>query len=189
MSQNANDFRIEDLSGIEPHIVNKLKRSGIDSIHELAVSIPNELVMDKGIGDDVQAMSELVTKARMSLIDSGLLVKEFCTAEEILERRKGLVRFSTGSAKLDTFLNGGIETQAVTEIAGEFGTGKSQICHTLCVTANAKKEKPRSSGSSTTTSTDHNVIFIDTENTFRAERVHQIAEANISFFNLLSLSI
>ena len=116
----------------------------------------------------------------MSLIDCGSLVKEFCTAEEILERRKGLVRFSTGSAKLDTFLDGGIETQAVTEIAGEFGTGKSQICHTLCVIANAKKEKPHSgesgNSSSTTTSTNHNVIFIDTENTFRAERVHQIAE-------------
>jgi DNA repair protein RadA len=89
---------------------------------------------------------------------------------------QGLVRFSMGSAKLDTFLDGGIETQAVTEIAGEFGTGKSQICHTLCVTANTQKEKPRSSGSSATTSTDHNVIFIDTENTFRLERVHQIAE-------------
>jgi DNA repair protein RadA len=181
MSQNANDFPIEDLPDVKPHLISKLKRAGIDSIHELAVSIPNELVWNKGIGDDVQAISDLVTKARRSLIDSGLLVKEFCTAEEILERRKDLVRFSTGSAKLDTFLNGGIETQAVTEIAGEFGTGKSQICHTLCVTANAKKVKPHSdksgcSSSSTTTSTDHNIIFIDTENTFRAERVHQIAE-------------
>jgi DNA repair protein RadA len=179
MSQNANDFPIEDLPDVKPHLISKLKRAGIDSVHELAVSIPNELIWDKGIGDDVQVVSELVTIARRSLINSGLLVKEFCTAEEILERRKGLVRFSTGSAKLDTFLNGGIETQAVTEIAGEFGTGKSQICHTLCVTANTQKEKPHSSvsgGSSATTSTDHNVIFIDTENTFRAERVHQIAE-------------
>jgi DNA repair protein RadA len=179
MSQNANEFPIEDLPDVKPHLISKLKRAGIDSIHELAISIPNELVWDKGIGDDVQAISDLVTKARRSLIDSGLLVKEFCTAEEILERRKGLVRFTTGSAKLDSFLDGGIETQAVTEIAGEFGTGKSQICHTLCVTANAKKEKPRSgesSGSRATTSSDHNVIFIDTENTFRAERAHQIAE-------------
>jgi DNA repair protein RadA len=179
LSQNANNFRIEELSGIEPHIINKLKKGGIDSIHELAASIPNELVMDKGIGDDVQVVSELVTKARMSLIDSGLLLKEFCTAEDLLEKRKGLVRFSTGSAKLDTFLNGGIETQAVTEIAGEFGTGKSQICHTLCMTVHAQKEKPRSGksgGSSANASTDHNVIFIDSENTFRAERVHQIAE-------------
>jgi DNA repair protein RadA len=114
MSQNANDFQIEGLPDVEAHLISKLKKGGIDSIHELAASIPNELVMDKGIGDDVKAMSELVTKARMSLIDSGLLVREFCTAEEILERRKGLVRFSTGSTKLDTFLNGGIETQAVT---------------------------------------------------------------------------
>ena len=180
MSQNANDFPIEDLPDVKPHLISKLKRAGIDSIHELAVSIPNELVLDKGVGDDLQVVSELATKARRSLIDSRLLVNEFCTAEEILERRKGLVRFSTGSAKLDTFLNGGIETQAVTEIAGEFGTGKSQIGHTLCVTANTQKEKPHSGvsgNSSTTTSTDHNVIFIDTENTFRAERVHQIVEA------------
>jgi DNA repair protein RadA len=49
---------------------------------------------------------------------------------------QGLVRFSMGSTKLDTFLNGGIETQAVTEIAGEFGIGRGHICHTLCVTAN-----------------------------------------------------
>jgi DNA repair protein RadA len=177
MSQNANDFPIEDLPDVKPHLISKLKRAGIDSIHELAVSIPNELVLDKGVGDDLQVVSELVTKARRSLINSGLLVKEFCTAEEILERRKGLVRFSTGSAKLDTFLDGGIETQAVTEIAGEFGTGKSQICHTLCVTAYTQKEKPRSGGSGGSSATpDHNVIFIDTENTFRAERVHQIAE-------------
>ena len=52
------------------------------------------------------------------------------------------------------------------------------MSYSVCVTvtANTQKEKPRSSGSSATTSTDHNVIFIDTENTFRLERVHQIAE-------------
>ena len=68
-------------------------------------------------------------------MDSGGLGKEFCTAEEFLERRKTLVRFTTGSENLDIFLKGGVETQAITEIAGEFGSGKSQICHTLCVTA------------------------------------------------------
>jgi DNA repair protein RadA len=64
-------------------------------------------------------------------------------------------------------LKGGLETQAITEIAGEFGSGKSQICYTLCVTANMPPNKKGLGG---------NVIFIDTENTFRAERIFQIAE-------------
>jgi DNA repair protein RadA len=65
-------------------------------------------------------------------------------------------------------LGGGIETQALTEFAGEFGSGKSQLCHTLCVTANMPREKRGLGG---------NIIFIDTENIFRPERINQIAEA------------
>jgi DNA repair protein RadA len=79
---------------------------------------------------------EPVTKAKKVLADSALLYKDFSTAQDILDRRKYLLRCTTRSAKLDSFLKGGIETQAITEIAGEFGSGKSQICHTLCVTAN-----------------------------------------------------
>ena len=78
------------------------------------------------------------------------------------------MRCTTGSKSLDGLLQGGIESQALTEIAGEFGSGKSQLCHTLCVTANLPKEKQGLGG---------NVIFIDTENTFRPERVNQISEA------------
>ena len=64
-------------------------------------------------------------------------------------------------------MKGGIETQATTEIAGEFGSGKSQICYTLCVMANMTVDKEGFRG---------NVIFIDTENAFRTERILQIAE-------------
>ena len=80
-------------------------------------------------------------KAKKSLIKSGVLSKEFCTAEEFLERRKTLLKCTTGSAKFDSFLKGGIETQAITEIAGEFGSEKSQLCHTLCLTANIIKKQ------------------------------------------------
>ena len=80
-------------------------------------------------------------------------------------------------------MKGGIESQAITEIAGEFGSGKSQLCHTLCVTAAANKEKrgKRVVGTvagdfSRNNNTNNNIIFVDTENTFRPERIHQIAE-------------
>src|SRR5437660_494731 len=168
MSQSDSGLRLENLE-IKPHLITKLKGAVIESIFDLAISIPHQLIEEGGIltGADAQIALELVTKAKKALIDSGLLAKDFSTAEQILERRKALLKCTTGSSKLDSFLKGGIETQAMTEIAGEFGSGKSQICYTLCVTANMPKEKEGLRG---------NVIFIDTENTFRPERIHQIAE-------------
>jgi DNA repair protein RadA len=168
MSQNVNGLRLEDLE-IKPHLITKLKAAGIESIFDLAISIPHQLVEDGGIltGADAQIALELVMKAKTALIDSGLLAKDFSSAAEILERRKNLLKCTTGSSNLDSFLKGGIETQAMTEIAGEFGSGKSQLCYTLCVTANMARDKEGLGG---------NVIFIDTENTFRPERIHQIAE-------------
>src|SRR5919201_71077 len=182
--QNITDLQLEDLPEVQPNLINKLKKAGIASILDLAVSIPYELAQDIESGNnnpitvasaaDMDTVSNVVMKAKKSLVKSGVLSKEFCTADEVLERRKGLLRYTTGAAKFDSFLKGGIETQAITEIAGEFGSGKSQICHTLCVTANIIKEK---AGELEGNNNNNNVIFIDTENTFRAERVHQIAEA------------
>src|SRR5215472_2801239 len=139
-------------------------------IEKLKISIRHQLVDIGGgmlTGTDEHVALELVTKAKKALVDSGLLYKDFSTAQDILDRRKNLLRCTTGSAKLDSFLKGGFETQAITEIAGEFGSGKSQICYTLCVTANTSLDRK---------GLDGNVIFIDTENTFRSERIFQIAE-------------
>jgi DNA repair protein RadA len=174
---HASDLQLEDLEGVQPHLISKLKQAGIQSVLDLAVSIPNELAVGgEGVGGyegntisaDKETISELVLKAKKALIDSGILIKEFSTADQVLERRKALVRYTTGSKNLDDFLKGGVESQAITELTGEFGSGKSQICHTLCVTAAAANNNHGSINS---------IIFIDTENTFRPERVHQIAEA------------
>ena len=182
--QNITDLQLEDLSDIQPNLISKLKKAGIASILDLAASIPYELAQDMydnnnnpiTSANDIDTVSNLVMKAKKSLIKSRVLSKEFCTADEVLERRKTLLKCSTGSTKFDSFLKGGIETQAITEIAGEFGSGKSQICHTLCVTANIIK-KQNEKVTSLEEGNNNSVIFIDTENTFRAERVHQIAEA------------
>jgi DNA repair protein RadA len=165
MSTSLNAFPLEDLKDVEPSIITKLKHAGIQSIQDLAVSLPIELVMERGVGKDLETMSELVMKAKETLIDSGWLNKEFSTAEDLFEKRKKLLRCTTGSKKLDVFLaasdGGGIETQALTEIAGEYGTGKSQLYYTLCVTANTKKEKGGFGE-------DSNVIFV--ENLFGRQR-------------------
>ena len=168
---HVSDLQLEDLPGVQPHLISKLKQAGIQSVLDLAVSIPHELAAggeSSVISADTETISELVMTAKKALSDSGALIKEFSTADQVLERRRSLVRYTTGSKSLDDFLKGGIESQAITELAGEFGSGKSQICHTLCVTAasNNNNQGPINS-----------IIFVDTENTFRPERVHQIAEA------------
>ena len=135
---HVSDLQLEDIPGVQPHLISKLRQAGIQSVLDLAVSVPQELAAGgEGtiISADTEVISELVLKAKKALIDSGALVKEFSTADQVLERRKSLVRFTTGSKNLDDFLEGGVESQAITELAGEFGSGKSQICHALCVTA------------------------------------------------------
>jgi DNA repair protein RadA len=166
MSQAITDLHLEDLPGIKQSQIMKLKRVGIDSVLELAVCIPQELAEETG--DDAEIISSLILEAKRMLTNFGLLSKEFCSASEILNRRKEILRCRTGSKALDGLLGGGIETQALTEFAGEFGSGKSQLCHTLSFMANLPKENGGLGG---------NVIFIDTENTFRPERVHQISES------------
>jgi DNA repair protein RadA len=168
---HVSDLQLEDIPGVQPHLISKLRQAGIQSVLDLAVSVPQELAAGgegTAISADTETISELVLKAKKALADSGALVKEFSTADQVLERRKSLVRFTTGSKNLDDFLKGGVESQAITELSGEFGSGKSQICHTLCVTAAAANNNSGPINS---------IIFVDTENTFRPERVHQIAEA------------
>ncbi len=93
--------------------------------------------------------------------------EEFLTADDLLEKRNKLSRYATGSEDFDNLLNGGFETQAITELVGEFSSGKSQVCHTLCVSASKLIENNPDGDAG-------NIIFIDSENTFRANRIHQI---------------
>jgi meiotic recombination protein DMC1 len=80
----------------------------------------------------------------------------FITGNEVVEKRKNIVKITTGSPLLDNLLGGGIESMAITEAFGEFRTGKTQLAHTLCVTCQLPKEKGGGNGK---------VIYIDTENT------------------------
>jgi RecA/RadA recombinase len=77
------------------------------------------------------------------------------------------VRITTGSPALDALLGGGIDSMAITEVFGEFRTGKTQLAHTLCVTCQLPRERGGGNGK---------VIYIDTEGTFRPERIYKIAE-------------
>jgi DNA repair protein RadA len=130
------------------------------------VTSADELAVEINASKDSAAA--FIMAAQKLLRDSNVLEKEFITADAALEKRRAMLRCSTGSKVLDELLLGGIETQAVTEFYGEFGSGKSQICHTLCAIARQPTEA---------VGLDSNVIYIDTEGTFRPERLNQIARA------------
>lgn len=163
---SAVDLELEDLEGVGPTTARKMRESGIGSVVQLAVMSSEELSTE--IGSTKDSATNFILAAKKLLQDTKVLDNEFTTADIQLEKRKSILRCSTGSKALDELLLGGIETHAITEFYGEFGSGKSQICHTLAVLAN---QPPESGGLGSKT------IWLDTEGTFRPERVDQIARA------------
>ena len=177
-SSRPKEAIMEKIPDITSDILDKLRKLNINSVYQLAVQNPSELGL--GISDvlDVELAAKLIGNARKILTENEVLPREFSTADDLLVRRNNISRYSTGSSNFDTFLNGGFETQSITEIAGEFGSGKSQICHTLCAAAIAlmKDDNLDVIDNGSTHGAPGSIIFIDTENSFRANRVHQIAE-------------
>jgi DNA repair protein RadA len=151
---------ISDLSGVGPITAGKLKAAGFDSVESIAVAPVREIVDKASLESSV---AQKIVKAARETIHT-----DFVTAKQLWEKRKDLKRLNIGSSNLDTLLGGGLETQAITEFVGEFGTGKSQICMTASIRTQLPEDKGGLNGK---------VLFIDTEGTFAAQRVYQIAQA------------
>jgi DNA repair protein RadA len=149
---------ILDLPGIGPTSGEKLKAAGFDTYEAIAVASPMELVAIAGLGEGTAI--KCIKAARDSL-EMG-----FESADILLEKRKMIDKITTGAESIDALLGGGIESQSITEVYGMFASGKSQWCFQLCVTTQLPKEKGGLNGS---------VLYIDTENSFRPERVSQMA--------------
>jgi len=149
---------LEALDGVGSATASKLRAAGYTTIEAIAVSPPMEIVEKTNIGlNTVLKIQEAARK---------MLSADFKTAQEYYERRKSMRRCTTGSKKLDEILGGGIETQAITELIGEYGSGKTQICMMLSVTTQLPYDAGGLGG---------RVAFIDTEGTFMPERIYQIA--------------
>jgi DNA repair protein RadA len=159
-------LRLGAIEDIGPATEKRLKQAGFRSIKDLLVRGPVDVA--EATGMEMDESVEICNKARLMLEELGVIDKSFVTATSLYERRKGNERISTGARNFDDLLGGGIETRAVTEVYGEFGTGKTQLCHTLCVMV----QQPRQAGG-----LEGGAIYIDTENTFRPERIVSIARA------------
>ncbi len=161
------ELRLDSLEGVGPVTTKKLTDAGIHNIMDLLVRGPVEVAEITGM--DKETAEKIVNKARQQLVEEGLIAKDFVSATEIYKRRQDIGKISTGTNCLDLLFDGGVETQALTEVYGEFGSGKTQFCHTMCVNVQKPKEQGGQEGG---------VLYIDTENTFRPERIVSIAKAN-----------
>jgi len=159
------EIDLKKLDGIGPSTADKLHDLRIFTIMDLAVRTPTDRL--ERIDLNQSKAMDLINKARTYLTEKEVLSKDFIKADEALRKRKSIERIDLGCSSLNALFGGGIETQAITEFFGEFGSGKTNICHTLAVMVQQPKEKGGLSS---------NAIYIDTEGTFRPERVHQIAE-------------
>ncbi|WP_456423505.1 helix-hairpin-helix domain-containing protein, partial [Thermococcus sp.] len=108
---------LEDLPGVGPATAEKLREAGYDTIEAIAVASPLELKEIAGISEG--AALKIIQAAR-----EAANIGTFMRADEYYQRRREIGRISTGSKALDKLLGGGIETQAITEVFGEFGSGK-----------------------------------------------------------------
>ena len=152
--------KLEDLPGIGPTTAEKLREAGYSTLEAVAVASPAELMEVAGLGEGTAL--KVINAAREALEMSWM------SAKELMEKRGIVGRITTGAKALDELIGGGVETQAITEFYGKFGSGKTQVCHQLAVNVQLPYDKGGLDGAA---------LYIDTENTFRPERAIQMAKA------------
>jgi len=153
-------IKLEDLPGVGAATAEKLRDAGFDNVLSIAVASPGELVEASGLGE--ASARKIINYVRQKM-DMG-----FESGIDVLKKREQIQRISTGSKNFDAILGGGFETGSISECYGEFGSAKSQIAHQLAVNVQLPKEQGGAEGK---------VVFIDSESTFRPERIIEMAKA------------
>jgi DNA repair protein RadA len=148
------EMQVQDLPGVGAATAEKLSLAGFDNLMGIAVATPGELVSAAGV---TEATARKIIQASRANMNMG-----FISGTAVLEKRAQIFKLSSGSTNVDTLLGGGFESGCITECFGQYGSSKTQIAHVLAV--NTIKTFP-----------DSTVVFIDTENTFRPERIIEIA--------------
>ncbi len=149
------EITLADLPGVGPATVEKLAAVGYSDLMSVAVATPGEIIEVTGMAQS--AAKKVIAAARTSL-DMG-----FESGIELLKKREQVMKITTGSKTFDTLMGGGFESGAITECFGEYGSGKTQIGHLLAV--NIQKQDPTAVA-----------VYVDTENTFRPERIIELAK-------------
>ena len=158
--QEKQENKLTDIPGIGPGIAAKLEAAGVYDLMGLAVISPFALSEMAGVGE---AVARKAIQAARGMLNLG-----FLDGLEFAKKRENILFITTGSKNLNGLLGGrGVETGAMTEAYGAFGSGKTQLGLTLAVNVQLPKEQGGANGKA---------VYIDTEGTFRPDRIRQIAE-------------
>ncbi|PSP79575.1 DNA repair and recombination protein RadA [Halobacteriales archaeon QS_7_69_60] len=149
---------LENLSGVGPATAEKLRDNGYDTFQSIAVASPGELSNTADVGES--SAHDIIQAAREAADVGG-----FETGTDVLERREQIGKLETLVPEIDEMLGGGVETQSITEVYGEFGAGKSQVTHQLAVNVQLPADQGGLHG---------RCVFVDSEDTFRPERVDEM---------------
>jgi DNA repair protein RadA len=159
--EKEEEKKLTDIPGIGPGIAAKLEAAGIYDLMGIAVMSPTALSELAGVGE---AVARKAIQAARGMLNLG-----FMDASEVAKKRENIIFITTGSQSLNGLLGGrGVETGALTEAYGAYGSGKTQLALTLAVNVQLPREKGGANGKA---------VYIDTEGTFRPERIRQIAES------------
>jgi len=160
VSQAARKYDVvEDIPGVGPATAEKLKELGFRTVESLATATVREVV-PAGIGEKQAA--KIISEARNSI------ALTFVRADELMRMKENVLRLGTGSKALDELIGGGLESQTITEFYGEYGVGKSILCHQLAVNV----QLPPGQGG-----LDGSALYLDTEQTFRPEWIVRMSNA------------
>ncbi len=152
------ELDIEDIPGVGPTTADKLRDAGYTTIEGIATASYADLAEAAEIGESTA--KKMIKEARRMADIGG-----FKTGTVVLEERKEVRKLQSRVPDFDDLMGGGLETKSITEFYGEFGSGKSQFSHQMAVNVQLPEEQGGLNGS---------CIYIDTENTFRPERIEQM---------------
>lgn len=155
------ELKMEELPGVGAATAEKLREAGYKDMIALAVASPGELTDSAGVSEAVAR--KIINTARNKLdmnFESGI---------DLLKKREKVIKITTGSKAIDSLLGGGVETGAVTEVYGAYGSGKTSIAHQLAVSVQLPKDKGGADGIA---------VWIDSEGTLRPEYIEKIAKAS-----------
>lgn len=159
-SKEKKEPKLTDLPGVGPAVAAKLESAGIYDLMSIAVATPSDLSEIAGVSP---AVARKVIQAARKMLDLG-----FMEGTEYAKKRESIHNITTGSKNFDALLGGrGVESRAITEAFGAYGSGKTQVGLTLAVNVQLPMESGGANGK---------CVFIDTEGTFRPSRIKQIAE-------------
>ncbi|MBI2663084.1 DNA repair and recombination protein RadA [Candidatus Woesearchaeota archaeon] len=159
-TKETKELTIQDLPGVGSATAEKLMESGYTDLMSIAVASPAELVDACGMGDNVA--KRIISVARTKL-DMG-----FESGEDLLKKREQIIKITTNSKAFDSLIGGGVETGAITEAYGQYGSGKTTLAHQLAVNVQLPRDKGGAEGMA---------VWIDSESTLRPEFIKKLAEA------------